>query len=87
MPQTTFTMADLLRIMRECAGADDAMDLSGDVAGTEFDQLGYDSLAIMETAAAVSREFGVELPEEDVAGLHRPIDFVALVTARLAPVA
>ncbi|RKT55616.1 acyl carrier protein [Saccharothrix australiensis] len=79
-----FTMADLLRIMRECAGEDEAVDLGGDVGETDFADLGYDSLAILETAAAIGREFGVALPEEDIAGVRRPAEFVALVAARRA---
>jgi minimal PKS acyl carrier protein len=76
---TEFTVADLIQIMRACAGVDDAVGLGDDVAETEFEQLGYDSLALLETASRVSREYGVTLPEEELAEIRTPAAFVALV--------
>ncbi|MCO6008426.1 acyl carrier protein [Actinoallomurus purpureus] len=82
-----FTVTDLVRTMRAAAGEDDSIDLDGDILDLEFDELGYDSLAMMETASAVEREFGVELPEEDTAELTTPRAFVDFVNVRLAAAA
>ncbi|WP_370942178.1 acyl carrier protein [Amycolatopsis sp. cg5] len=76
---TEFTQEDLFRIMRECAGEDESAELGAASAGADFDDLGYDSLAVMETASRVSREYGVSLPEEEVADVRTPESFVAMV--------
>ncbi|MFC4910148.1 acyl carrier protein [Actinomadura gamaensis] len=82
-----FTVADLVRALRAAAGEDDAIDLDGDILDLEFEELGYDSLALMETAAAVEREFGVELSEDDMADVLTPRAFVDLVNVRMAAAA
>jgi minimal PKS acyl carrier protein len=80
---TTFTLDDLRKSIQECAGQDESVDLSGDIGDTTFSELGYDSLAVMETASRVSRDYDVELPEEEVGELKTPRDFVDFVNARL----
>ncbi|ASW54598.1 acyl carrier protein [Plantactinospora sp. KBS50] len=77
-----FTIDDLKRIMRECAGEDEGVDLDGDIGGVPFDQLGYDSLALLETAARVEREFRVSLPDGLVGDVDTPAAFVAFVNGR-----
>ncbi|AZQ74569.1 acyl carrier protein [Streptomyces luteoverticillatus] len=78
-----FTIDELIRIMRECAGEDEAGDLTPDVADQDFDLLGYDSLALMATASRVEREHGLRLPEEEMAEIRTPAAFVALVNEEL----
>jgi len=56
---TTITLDDLRRIMRESAGADESVDLDGDIAAVPFEDLGYDSLALLEMSAVVRQEFDV----------------------------
>jgi act minimal PKS acyl carrier protein len=63
---------DLRRILVACAGEDDAVDLNGDILVTPFDDLGYDSLALMETAARIEREYGLDLPDEEVTEAGTP---------------
>ncbi|MFF4159687.1 acyl carrier protein [Streptomyces sp. NPDC001678] len=79
-----FTIDELIRIMRECAGEDEAGDLTPDAADQDFDLLGYDSLALMAAAARVERELGVRLPEEELADTRTPAAFVALVNEELS---
>jgi minimal PKS acyl carrier protein len=81
---TQFTMDDLKQIMRECAGEDESVDLDGEIGATRFDDLGYDSLALLETASRVEREFDVPLPDGVLAEVDTPFEFVALVNLRLA---
>ncbi|MEV5374499.1 acyl carrier protein [Streptomyces nondiastaticus] len=74
-----FTLDDAKRILRTCAGEDDTVDLEGDILHVSFTDLGYDSLALLETAAIVEREYGVALPEDGLQELDTPgklIDFV-----------
>ncbi|MFC7330965.1 acyl carrier protein [Marinactinospora rubrisoli] len=81
---TPFTLDDLTRILRECAGEDETVDLAGNIAEADFEQLGYDSLALMEAASRVSRQYDVALPEDDLADVHTPSAFVQLVNRRRA---
>ncbi|MEU6131742.1 acyl carrier protein [Saccharopolyspora sp. NPDC047091] len=72
------TIDDLRRVLAECAGENDG-ELSGDMRGRGFDELGYDSLALMETAARIAAEYGVRLSDDDVAGLRTPDDLLDAV--------
>ena len=49
------TLDDLRTLLIACAGADEGSDLSGDILDTPFEDLGYDSLALMETAARIEK--------------------------------
>lgn len=77
------TIEDLKRIMRSCAGEDESVDLSGDILDTSFTDLGYDSLALLEAAALIKREYGVTLEDEDLDELENPRDFLDKVNAVL----
>ncbi|MFD6282084.1 acyl carrier protein [Streptomyces sp. NPDC060209] len=67
-----FTLDDLKRVMRECAGEDESIDLDGDILDAPFEDLGYDSLALLETATRIERELGVRMPEEVLSGAKTP---------------
>lgn len=54
-----------------------------DISDTEFTDLGYDSLAVMEMTSLLQRRLGIKLPEEQVAELHTPREFLAFVNAKL----
>ncbi|MFF0488293.1 acyl carrier protein [Nocardia sp. NPDC004068] len=79
----TFTLDDLTRILREGSGAPDDADLSERILDTAFDDLGYDSLAMLETASRVEREFGVTLADSTVVDATTPRAFLAAVNALL----
>ena len=64
MSVMTFELQDLRRILRESAGTAEGVDLDGDILDIEFDDLGYDSIAMMETAARISREYGIPLDDD-----------------------
>jgi act minimal PKS acyl carrier protein len=78
------TMNELCEILIECAGEDEAAALRGDIAEVEFDELGYDSLALMETAARIKQRFGVSIPDERIAELSTPASVLDVVNAALA---
>lgn len=80
---TELTVDDLIQIMRECAGEDEAVDLGGKIADADFDDLGYDSLALMETLSRVERRFSISLPEENLEEIRTPEAFVTFVNERL----
>ncbi|MFI1413759.1 acyl carrier protein [Streptomyces sp. NPDC020707] len=81
---SAFTTEDLFQIMRECAGEEEAVDLSSAAAEQEFALLGYDSLALMEAISRVERGYGIALPEETLGEALTPAAFVAVVNAALA---
>jgi len=73
------TLDELGRILAECAGESEDAAFDGDVLDTPFTDLGYDSLALLESASQVSRRFGVELSDDAVAGLTTPREFLDAV--------
>ena len=79
-----FTLDDLRRVLREGAGTAEGVDLDGDIAGTEFEELGYESLALLETSGRIEREYGVSLDEDVVTAARTPQAFVDAVNARLS---
>jgi minimal PKS acyl carrier protein len=83
MSTPQFTIADLKRILRECAGADENVDLDGDIADVRFDELGYESLALLETSGRIEREYGIKLDDSTVTDAATPRALVELVNAHL----
>lgn len=73
------TIEDLKRILRECAGADENVDLDDEILDTDFDDLGYDSLALLEAAARITREYDVTLDDEVVTSARTPRRFLKIV--------
>ncbi|WP_279240148.1 acyl carrier protein [Streptomyces sp. 891-h] len=76
-----FTIADLKRIMHSAAGVDESADLDSDSLDSLFIDLGYDSLALLETAAVISRELGIGLDDEEVTAVTCPRDLIELVNS------
>ena len=81
-----FTLDSLRRIMDATGGADDGVDLGGDIGATEFTDLGFDSLAMLEIQARVKQELGISFPEDSATLLLRPDDLVAYVNSSLVEV-
>jgi act minimal PKS acyl carrier protein len=82
MTDAEFTLADLRRVLCQVAGFVERLD--GEIQDVEFGELGYDSLALLETAAAVQRECGIRLDEAALADVRTPRDFLDLVNSQLA---
>jgi act minimal PKS acyl carrier protein len=78
---TKVTLDDVRRILIACAGDLETSDLSGDISDTPFDDLGYDSLALLETAARIKQELGVHLPDDQITELKTPRDLLDAVNA------
>lgn len=72
MSQTPLELQDLHRIFRESAGVPAEADMDGDIADTDFDELGYDSVALMEVAARITREYGLAIDDEALASATTP---------------
>lgn len=78
------TIGRLREVMRECAGEDESVNLDADIMDITFIDLGYDSLALLETASRLEREFGVALPEETVTEIETPRELISLVNDSVA---
>lgn len=82
-----FTLTDLKRILLEGAGADESVDLDAEILDTEFEQLGYESLALLETSSRIEREYAITLDESVLADATTPRALIDLVNAHLAAAA
>lgn len=85
MSAREFTADDLKRILREGAGADEGVDLDGDILDIDFESLGYESLAMLETGSRIEREFGVTLGDETLTDARTPRALIEAVNGALAP--
>ncbi|MEU5050173.1 acyl carrier protein [Streptomyces sp. NPDC021096] len=81
MTVMTFTIDDLKRILLSAAGTEEGVDLDGDILDSPFTDLGYDSLALLETASVISREYGVDLDDDAVTGATTPRSFIELINS------
>ncbi|GAA2962451.1 acyl carrier protein [Streptomyces enissocaesilis] len=83
MAEQEFTIEALKQILLESAGADENIDLDGDILDTDFEALGYESLALLETGGRIEREYGISL-DDDIFTDHRtPRALVAAVNTCL----
>lgn len=83
MTAPVFTLPDLRRILLEAAGTDENVDLDGDITDLDFTDLGYESLALLETAGRIERTYGISLDEEALADARTPGLLIDLVNAHL----
>jgi minimal PKS acyl carrier protein len=80
---SNFGLDDLRTILTAVAGQDEATDLSGDITAVTFDDLGYDSLALMEMAARLSQDYGVHIDDDQVVEFKTPEDVITAVNHAL----
>jgi minimal PKS acyl carrier protein len=79
MPDPNIELQDLRRILQESAGAEQGVDLDGEILDIQFDELGYDSLALMETAARISREYGIRIDDDALSEATTPRRLLGLL--------
>ncbi|MFI1169800.1 acyl carrier protein [Streptomyces sp. NPDC020801] len=65
------TITALMDIVRSCAGEAE-IPAAGEVGDTAFGDLGYDSLALLETVSQIERTYGVHLADDEVTGTTTP---------------
>ncbi|MER8048071.1 acyl carrier protein [Streptomyces sp. NPDC094032] len=82
MPQLTTDR--LMEIIRDCAGEGDPVTGDRRPEDQEFTTLGYDSLALLETASRLEREFPVSIEDDALALAKTPAQLTALVNRLLA---
>jgi act minimal PKS acyl carrier protein len=69
--------------MRGYAWEDESAQPFEQAPDQPFDELGYDSLALLETHSRIRRDYGVELSEDDLSEIKTPQELVDLVNTRL----
>lgn len=77
MDNKTLTLEDFQRIMLAAAGGD-GIDFIAN-SEQEFEDLGYDSLALLEAGGRIEREFGISLDDSVLTGSTTPRSFVDAV--------
>jgi act minimal PKS acyl carrier protein len=87
MSVQTFALNDLIRILQEGSGVSDGVSLGDDILDVEFESLGYDSLAMLETASRIEREYGTVLDESLLGDATTPRAFLELVNANAVAIA
>jgi act minimal PKS acyl carrier protein len=83
---TEFALSDLRTILLEAAGTDENVDLDGDITDLDFQDLGYESLALLETAGRIERTYGISLDEDALFAARTPRLLIDLVNAHLSAV-
>ena len=75
---TQLNIDELRRLLAECAGESEDGAAGGDIAERTFEDLGYDSLALIETAARLKQRFDIDLDDDDVVTAETPGALLAL---------
>jgi act minimal PKS acyl carrier protein len=73
------TIDELRDLMVASGGVAEEVDLTGDILDTTFTDLSYDSLAVLELAGRIEREWDVVVPDEAAADFQTPrmvLDYV-----------
>lgn len=81
------TLDTLREIMIEAAGDDEAVDLERDILDVPFTDLGFDSLAMLETVTLVKRRTGVSIADDELDAVGTPRALLAKVNTVLASAA
>lgn len=79
-----FTLDELRRLVRQCLGEPEEVDFDGDIGDLAFEEMGYDSLALLELATTIQNELGVPIPDEAVEEMTTPRATVDYVNLRIA---
>ncbi|GHG08509.1 MULTISPECIES: acyl carrier protein [Streptomyces] len=82
---SSLELNDLYTMMIEAAGVDDGVVLDADAAERGFEDLGYDSLAVLELFGRIERVTGISIPEEAAHDLLSPAAVIAYVNGSLTP--
>lgn len=80
----SFSLDGLRTILRDCSGEPDNGDLDGDVGAITFEDLGYDSIAMLETLSRIEQELDVAMDDAPMDELTTPQALVDYVNGLLA---
>jgi act minimal PKS acyl carrier protein len=80
---STFTLDHLKVIMQECSGVTEGKTLDGDILDQPLRELGYDSLALLEIASRIQRDYSLDVPDEAIDAMKNPRAILAYVNSCL----
>jgi act minimal PKS acyl carrier protein len=78
----TMSVDDLRAILTACAGGDFEVP-DGDISGISFEELGYDSLALIETAAVLKRDYGMDIADDEISEVRTPSELLDMINNRI----
>lgn len=81
MSRQELTLDRLVHILQDAAGVQEGVDLQGDILDMRFEDLGYDSLALLETASRITHAYGVPLADDVALSAETPRELIAIVNA------
>jgi minimal PKS acyl carrier protein len=79
-----FTVNTLRDIMRACAGPGEHPELQGEFIDVTYEDLGFDSLAVLQMATRIQQDLGVPVPDDAVAVMVTPRDALDYVNKQMA---
>ncbi|MDJ0362343.1 acyl carrier protein [Rhodococcus sp. H29-C3] len=77
------TMEDLKTALADGSGVTDGVDLDRDIHLLTFDELGYDSLAVLDAGTRLGRDFDLEVEDAVLSNVVTPVQLVDAVNAKL----
>ncbi|RMI36408.1 acyl carrier protein [Streptomyces triticirhizae] len=83
-PLPELTIEVLAQILNESAGEGEDPGPDGGFADVPFSDLGYDSLAVLETAGRLRRDYGVHLTDDEVSEAGTPQSLLDLARRRIS---
>ncbi|SEK75603.1 acyl carrier protein [Streptacidiphilus jiangxiensis] len=84
---SAFTLDEFRRIVELTLGDAEADSLSESSLDTQFEDLGYDSLAVYEMVVRIQDDYPVTISDEELDGLKTPAALIAHVDGALAAAA
>lgn len=81
---TKIGIKDVWTALVEGSGADDADSLLRDLERKTFDELGYDSLAVLETGLRLRRENNADVPDVEIATAQTAQELINLINSHLS---
>ncbi|MGW2720260.1 acyl carrier protein [Streptomyces sp. NPDC001492] len=76
------SLEELVSTIRRCAGDSDVAALDDGILDLSYQDLGYDSVAILEIFAELGSEHGIAISDEEVFETRTPRETLALVNSR-----
>lgn len=80
---SAFTLDELKVVVHEASGVTDGVSLDENTLDETMRELGYDSLAVLEIASKIQRDFGIDMPDEAIEGMQTPRAILDYVNSQL----
>ena len=83
MANNEFTLDRLRGMLRTVAGDEENANLDADILDMCFEDLGYDSIAMLEASRCIELEYGIVLADSTVTDAETPRALLAIVNEGL----